>query len=40
MTKFAQIATKMNSEINNVHRVRKLFPKKSEMQTHFEKPCN
>ena len=30
----------MNSEIKNVHRVRKIFPKKLEMQAHFEKPCN
>ena len=30
----------MNSAINNVHRVRKWFAKKLEMQVHFEKPCN
>ena len=29
----------MNSAINKVHRVRKRFPKKIEMQAHFKKPC-
>ena len=24
----------------SVHRVRKWFPEKLEMQAHFEKPCN
>ena len=40
MTKSAQNSTYMNSAINNVHRVRKWFPKKLEMQEHFGKTCN
>ena len=30
----------MNSTINNVHKVRKRFPKKLKLHAHFEKPCN
>ena len=40
MTMFAQNGTYVNSATNNVHKVRKWFPKKLEMHAHLEKPCN
>ena len=41
MTKFAQNVTQKNPAINNIHKVRKSFPKKKiEMREHFEIPCN
>ena len=30
----------MKPAINNIHKVRKCFPKKLERHAHFEKPCN